>query len=177
MSRTTLGDEDVRRPIQHTTTKAARKMWVACKLPSGLQLQTFHMVDDSEPQRDGSSRSIKRAEPDEGVFVCRGTALPAGTRVDYIIGGYAITYGCPHELWEKWLHHYGKSHLVQRELIHAEETREGLEDWCRKRRTVRSGMEPVDPAKPHLVTPGTRFKVERGVTDNSDVEEAALSER
>lgn len=179
-SRRAVLDEEIgiTRPTnpERAQARAARTVHVACKLPSGLTLKTWTMGRTNESY-NGGHRQVDVAKQDPRIFEVKGNALPAGHTRAYIVpGNYAVTSGCPHDLWHKWLDQNGDTLLVENELIYAHEDHDEVLRWCAKRRAVRSGFEPVDPRKPHLVDPRARFRIQPGTTDNDDVERAALTE-
>lgn len=175
--RAALDDEiGIRRPAQAPQKRASRTVHVACKLPTGLVLHTDTMGRANEAY-NGGHRQVDVAKKDPTIFEARGIALPAGHTRDYIVpGGYAVTPGCPYELWEKWRGQNEESLLLENELIYAHEDRDQVLAWCASRRKVRTGMEPIDPKKPHMVDPRGRFRIQPGTTDNSDVEHAAATD-
>ena len=164
--RTALDDNDVRRPLPSKQMKATRTVYVACKLPSGLRLQTDTMckVNEAIP---GGFRTVDQAVPDEGLFEARGISLPAGHSAAYIVHGFAITPGCPAELWEKWYETRSHLQVVKNNLVMAHEDRNWLVSWCKSHRDQKSGLEPVDPNNPPQID--RRFKITRGTRDNEDV--------
>ena len=139
---------------------------VACKLPGGLLLRVFDPFEYEDPQRDGSTKTVKswRPVPDQ-QFAIRGpwvaSAGQAYNRTNSAVaellpGGYAITYGVPKELWDKWLHQNKTTNLVKKRIVFAMPSLQAATEEARKpeNRAVKSGMEPVDPDNPAQRMPG-----------------------
>lgn len=96
---------------------------VACKLPHGLRLRLFDMVDASEPVMGGGTRTFKRAQEIGEPVVIRGyRAMPFLEREEgakFPNGGYALTPGVDKEFWEKWLEQNQDLEAVKNNLVFA----------------------------------------------------------
>ncbi len=93
-----------RRPVAQKTT---RTVTVACKIPSGLNLQLQRPMDRMEDTRDGPVPRkywVKFGQ----IYTVKGPAYPVGTppkgfpRPPIIEGGYALTPGIPKDFWDQW---------------------------------------------------------------------------
>ena len=137
---------------------------VACKLPHGLLLRIFveHYYDD--PQQDGSLKRVKSYRPvTDQQFVLKGTwAAIAGQAynrtnsavAELLPGGYALTYGVRKDLWDQWYEQNKTSKLVKQRVVFASPSLQAATAEARENRSVKSGMEPVDPDNPAQRMPG-----------------------
>src|SRR6516225_10788958 len=111
----------VPRPASGTNT-----VCVACKIPNGLVLRIFKMVEENVPSPTGGVRKERIAREVGPRFTVRGPAMPWGVRANIpIIGGnagYALTSGVPRALWETWLQQNRDADYVKNGLIFAEAT-------------------------------------------------------
>lgn len=121
---------------------------VACKLPHGLVLRAFNMVEKAEPVMGGGSRDVKKAEQLPGEFVIAGNSFPENgaprARMEF---GFALTPGCPKELWDRWHADNKDSPMVKNGLVFAYEKAGDTVAEARDNESVRSGFERLDPAK------------------------------
>jgi hypothetical protein len=120
---------------------------VACKLPMGLQLQAQRWDTENEPVLGGGYREVKKARwVDGAVFEVRGTAHEIGQAPKApLVGGYALTPGCPADLWENWLEFNKHSDLVKNRIIFAHAKRASVEGQAKENRAVATGLEPLNP--------------------------------
>jgi len=121
---------------------------VGCKLPNGLVLRVFNVVERQEPVMGGGTRTVKVCEPREETYTVHGwshaqNAAPHCT----IIGGYALTEGIPKAYWDLWLSQNQKSAMVVNGLIFAQNTVASARDQAKDGKEVRSGLERLDPKK------------------------------
>ena len=133
-------------------------VYVACKLPHGLVLRVFDWKTYNEPMRDGSYKEAKQAIPIANrQFIVRGpwvaTAGQAynrnnGAVGELLPGGYAITEGCPKEIWEGWHDQNKRSRLVENRIILAHKDRATLIVEVLKMAAIMSGLEPLDRDNP-----------------------------
>jgi hypothetical protein len=148
---------------------------VACKLPSGIILRVFDWRKYQEPSRDGSIHESQRAVPIAGrQFVIKGpwiaTAGQAynsnnGAVGDLLPGGYAITEGCPREIWDGWYEQNKHSKLVESHVIMAHKDRNALIDEVRKHTSIISGLEPLDRANPGARMGGVDRRLRLGILE------------
>ena len=133
-------------PQKSAPAKSGETVTVACKLPAGLILQTHTFHKEMQEMIGGRSREISVAQPDEQSFTLNGWARKKGEDRPYlIIGGYAITEGVPKDLWDKWLDEYKDTKFVTEHLIYAMPTTHGATDRALEQKSVKSGLEPIDP--------------------------------
>lgn len=117
---------------------------VACKLPHGVELRIFDMIDAVEPTRDGG-KPIKVAQPRPQTFIVRGASYPEGGAMPPIAGGFALTSGIPKEFWDKWLEDNAKSDMVRNGMIFAHSSSRNVEAEAREKEKQSSGAERLDP--------------------------------
>ena len=132
---------------------------VACKLPNGLILRVFDMVDRDEPVMGGGMRKVKVAQERPAQVTIKGNAHPqnAAPRAP-IIGGFALTQGVDKEFWDLWLAQNKDSDVVRNRLIFAHENTAKTEDAARAKDNAknRSGFERLNPhALPKGIEPGS----------------------
>jgi len=121
---------------------------VACKLPHGLVLRVFNMVERDEPVMGGGFRKARMAEERAERFVVHGfshaqNAAPHCT----IVAGYAITSGIPEEHWDLWLSQNKNSDMVRNGLIFAQNSTASITDNAKDGHKIKSGLERLDPTK------------------------------
>ena len=94
---------------------------VACKLPHGLILRVFDMVEVSESVMGGGYRTAKVARERGEQFVVKGWSHPQNAApTSAIVGGYAITPNIPKDFWELWLSQNKDADYVKNHLIFAD---------------------------------------------------------
>lgn len=127
---------------------------VACKLPHGLILRIFRMVDGQETV-PGGYRDVKRAEQIPGEVHLNGNAVAVGdTPRHRILAGYGITENVPKEFFETWLDQNRDHPAVLNNLVFTVGAGEE-EATTREFESVRSGLEPLlkdkDPRAPSKI--------------------------
>lgn len=144
--------------VQHRhrkPTAAGDKVIIACKIPNGLRLRIFKMVDDREPSPTGY-RDIKRAEPVGDDVLIKGTAyklVPGNFPKHRIIFGYALTEGVDRHFWETWLEQNKDSMMVKNKAIFACTSLDDAEAEAKENEKRFLGLEPMrtdgtDPRRP-----------------------------
>jgi hypothetical protein len=121
---------------------------VGCKIPMGLQLRLFRMVERSEPQPGGGYRMAPSAMVyGEPVFI-NGCAYAANAPLpEYpIIGEAGLTFGVDADFFAEWLKQNADAEVVKKGLIfaHIKDTA-GL---ARESAGKKSGMERLNPDSP-----------------------------
>lgn len=153
--------EDLAAPIETN----GETVTVACKLPHGLVLQLCEMEEASEPIMGGGSRVVQRARRVGPTVTLNGFANPvAGKMRSLTYGGYGMTYGVPKDLFEEWLSQNADNDAVRAGLIFAYEVREDAHEAADERRTLRSGLEAIDPKARHQMGPFTVTEKTDGLT-------------
>jgi hypothetical protein len=141
-------------------SRGATTVTVACKLPAGLWLQLWDMVDVPEGSPTGT-RNIKKAQKKGAPIKLNGCALPFGAVPEFPMpGGYALTT-IPADFWEEWCRQNADSDILANRIIFAHASPTDTEAQAREqaRNKVKSGFEPIDPRNPPKVgmkiTPAT----------------------
>jgi hypothetical protein len=139
---------------------------VACKLPGGLLLRIFAPFEYEDPQRDGSTKTVKSWRPIPGEqFALKGTWVATAGQAyqktnsavaELLPGGYAITYGVPRAIWDRWYEQNRNTPLVQKRIVFAASSLQQatVDAKTEESRKVKSGLEPVDPEDPARRMPG-----------------------
>lgn len=119
---------------------------VACKLPHGLFLRNFTMIERDEPVMGGGTKVAKVAQEKGDRIRINGVAVPFGAIPNYpIVGGYALTQNVDADFWNEWLRANRDSDVVKNKLIFAHATPAQAHDQSTEQQKVRSGLEPIDP--------------------------------
>lgn len=138
---------------------------VACKVPNGLIMRVFEMIDTVEPSPMGA-RNIKKAQQVGKDIRIKGATTPTPNTMNYnqLMHGYGITQGVPKDVWDKWVKDNADSAIVQNKLIFAfEDPNQTFARAAKQRKEgLKSGLEPLDP-----------FNLPKGITmRNLNVETA-----
>lgn len=123
---------------------------IACKLPSGLLLRVFKMEESQEPVMGGGFRSVKVARQVGETVRINGCAHPQDKApLQPIVQGtgYALTPGVDKEFWDTWLAQNKDLMAVRNGLIFAHEKEASTVAEAREKKSVRSGLERLDPDK------------------------------
>jgi hypothetical protein len=121
---------------------------VACKLPHGLKLRLFNMVDSQEPILGGGYRTVKVAREMPKSVTLKGWSHAQNMAPDaQIIGGYALTPNVDKDFWDAWLAQNQELDAVRNNLIFAHDKSVNAEAESKEKRDVRSGLERLDPKK------------------------------
>jgi hypothetical protein len=120
---------------------------IACKIPNGLLLQVFNMVDHDEPVFGGGVRVVKRAVQVGDRIKVNGPARYMGQELPHDIkGGCGLTYGVDADFWAKWLEQNKTAPYVTNGLIFAQPTGKpgDIDAQIKDHKKLKSGMEPLD---------------------------------
>jgi hypothetical protein len=124
---------------------ATNTVTVACKIPNGLLLRTFHWETEKENTLHGYVDTPVAKEDPEKYHV-KGPALPWGVKPQFNIeGGYALTPGIPKSFWEKWAEQNADFDAFKNGLVFAVPTLNEARAEAKGMAKVKSGLEPVDP--------------------------------
>lgn len=132
---------------------AGAKVTIYCKLPNGLRLRNFRMIEQSEPVLGGGFRDFRIAEPVGPEVLALGNRV----RIDHptphrIIADFGVTEGVDKDFWDAWLEANKDQPYCKNGLIFAAEKRDYGEDEAHDRRDTRSGLEAMakdgDPRAP-----------------------------
>jgi len=121
---------------------------VACKMPGGVILRLFDMVDHDVPVLGGGVKTSKIAQMKGEKVKIGGYAAPIGKVPNFITaGGFALTPNVDADFFNEWLKQNADSNLVKNKLIFAHEKSEVVERRAREMKDERSGFEALDPDK------------------------------
>lgn len=115
---------------------------VACKLPNGIHLEAFNMVPMTERTMAGNTIETKRAVS-AGRFTVKGVKRrsdDAGLAL-----GFALTHGCPKDLWDSWLAANKDNPIVVNGIIFAAGGTNDVRAKAKDHEGIRSGFEPLNP--------------------------------
>jgi hypothetical protein len=120
----------------------------------GLILRAGQFYERQEGSVGGNVRTVKEWRQTSESFTVAGPARAFGQDARApVVGGYAMTPGCPKDLWEKWLEDNRESLLVKNNIIFAS----SQIDYAGKAlelKDVKTGMEPLSQGK-DLRVPGS----------------------
>ncbi len=121
---------------------------VACKLPAGLKLRVFDMIETQEPVMGGGSRTVKVARENPKSVTVKGWSHPQNMAPNApIVEGFALTPNVDKDVWDAWLKDNADSDVVKNGLIFAHEKAGGAEAESKDKKSLRSGLERLDPNK------------------------------
>lgn len=118
---------------------------VACKIPNGLILRLFEMIDTNEVTPTGY-RSIKKAQPKGPQVTIAGYSreFMQAARAP-IASGFALTRGVDADFWEEWLNQNQDSDCVRNGLIFAHENAADSKAQAKEHREVTDNQGPIIP--------------------------------
>lgn len=122
---------------------AGQKVTVACKLPHGLRLRLYKMVDSNENVAGNTVRAVKRAEQVGDEVIVKGVAVEFG-KEKALVGGFALTPGVDKDFFDEWMKQNAQHDAVKNGLIFAAGSRDAVEGAAEERAKERSGLEPLD---------------------------------
>lgn len=148
---------------------------VGCRLPFGLVLQTYTMVDAKETVMNGPGRDFQIARKTGHRYVLNGSRVRVGQeRTFEIANGAGLTRGIPADVWEKWLEDNKDQPIVKNKIVFAHAREDRVRDLAKEASHIRTGLEPynpdgTDPRKPKPPA-GERVvgQLEKGEADKDD---------
>lgn len=121
---------------------------VGCRLPAGLTLRNYDMVDFDEPVFGGGVKVIKRAKQVGPDVKINGSARRMGFDTPHDIrGGVGLTYGVDADFFVKWLEANKDEPYVKNGTVFAQPTEKAMREipaQSRDVRQIKSGFEPLD---------------------------------
>ena len=121
---------------------------VGCKLPHGLILRIFNMIEVDEPVMGGGSRKVPTARERAERVTINGCAHMQNKAPNApISSGFALTHGVNKDFWDLWLTQNKDSDMVRNGLIFAQGKPADTEAEAKEKELVRSGLERLDPEK------------------------------
>ena len=137
-------------PAVVTAKKSSGTVTVACKVPTGLELQLQKETTWPENTPSGTVMRTRFDKVGEVVTV-RGPAQPNGPRPrgmpppPMVVGGYALTPGVDAGFFAKWLEQNKDAPYVVSKMIMAHGSRDHIRGEAHANRDTRSGFEPLEP--------------------------------
>jgi hypothetical protein len=135
---------------------------VACKIPNGLILRLYEMVDTQEPVSGGGTRTVKVARQKGERIDIKGPAAPVGQLPKaQVHAGYALTPGVDADFFAAWLQQNAGHPAVMNRLLFASEKLDTVSKVADEYKTVKSGLEPLNVDGGDLRVPGKIKKAEK----------------
>ena len=118
---------------------------VACKIPQGLVLRVFKMVDQFEPILGGGQRKFEQAMAYGEVVEINGPAREFGRDARApISNGFALTFGVPKDFWDLWASQNASLPAVKEGLVFAHSKTESATGMAKDREDLITGLEPLE---------------------------------
>jgi hypothetical protein len=128
---------------------------IYCRHAPGLVLRAGKFTERDVGGVGGVVRTIREWHQ-TAEFKVAGPAKPFGGEPRApVVGGYAMTPGCPKELWERWLEDNKDSLLVKNKIVFASDRTDYANGEALERRGERTGLEPLvrDAKDPRVPAP------------------------
>lgn len=130
-------------------TQSTGFVTVGCRLPNGIILRTFDMVDTAEVGPT-QTRTVKMARFSGKEFKINGNAFaqnkaPRFGQIDN--HGYALTPNVPAEIWNDWKAQNADAEILVRGHIFAHGEERSVRAEATEKKDVKTGMERLDPRK------------------------------
>jgi hypothetical protein len=145
--------EPVAAPSVAASQKSTKFVTVACKVPTGLELQ---LQKETKWPENTPSGTIMRTRFDKvgPIVIVRGPAQPVGPRPrgypapPIIVGGYALTPNVDAAFFAEWMEQNKDAPYVMSKMIFAHGSRDHVKGEAADNKHTRSGFEPLDPPEP-----------------------------
>lgn len=146
---------------------------VGCKIPNGLILQLYRMVEGVEPSPQGA-RPVQVGQKYGEPVKLNGFSQPlTGIPVSHqIIGGFGLTHGVSVEFMERWLEQNKDLDMVKNGLVFFTENRSEAEAEARDKRMIPSHMGPLSEkrgANGQYIDPRMPKQIKKVTTEDEDV--------
>ena len=120
---------------------------VGCKLPHGLKLRLFKMVEVSEPVLGGGTRKALQAQDTGQCVTLNGWSHPQNRGPNHpIVEGAALTE-VDKKFWDAWYADNKDTPFIKQGLIFAQGSLNAFQGEAKEKAKVRSGLERLDPEK------------------------------
>jgi len=140
------------KPVTGTAT-----VTVACKVLNGMRCR-IHKLSKVTEVGMGSTRTVQQWLETDKEFVLAGPAHAQNEGPRHqVVGGFAITYGVPKDLWDEWRQQNSDLPAVKNGLIFAYEAPDKAMDAAKERKGIKTGLERVNPHDLPAIDP--RFKL------------------
>lgn len=117
---------------------------VACKIPNGLILRLFEMVDTTEVMPNGH-RTIKKAQPKGEPVRINGYSREFMAPRAGLASGFALTRNVDADYWEEWLNQNRDADYVRNGLIFAQVQTADTKAKAKELRDVSDNQGPLVP--------------------------------
>jgi hypothetical protein len=119
---------------------------VASKDPLRLTLNLNIKTEHYEPVLGGGTRKVELWRPTSRTVVLNGTGVMHGEARNHPMAhGYALTPGVPLDFWNEWCEQNKGCALLEKNIIFARPKTFDVSDKAREYKSVRTGLEPIDP--------------------------------
>ena len=126
---------------------------VGCKIPSGLHLRLYTMVE-KDIFVNGTVYKTKEAVPDDRRYKINGCARYVGADSPHDIRhGVGLTHGVDKDFFEEWLKRNASMEVVRDKLIFAHEKPVEVEAQAKDRKSLKTGLEPLERADSNIRDP------------------------
>lgn len=122
-------------------------VFVACKMPRGLYLQTHSFINQDVRVMGGGIEKRQVAVRNPEKFRIKPAVLQFGLIPNFpIVNGFSITREVPSALWRQWMQENQNLQLVTEGLIAGFDTESDAIAYANEYGKLRTGLEPIDPA-------------------------------
>lgn len=130
-------------------TQTTGTLTVGCRLPNGIILRTFELVDTPEVGPT-QTRHVKMARFTGREFKINGNSFaqnqaPKFGQIDN--HGYALTHGVPADLWNEWKEQNKDADILKFGHIFAHGEEKSVRAEATEKKDVKTGLERLDPRK------------------------------
>lgn len=126
---------------------AAATVTVCCKLPHGINVDLYDMVDRAEAA-PGGMQTVKRAELRRNFkrITLNGFSYAQNKAPkNPVMEGFGLTFNVPREPMAEWLKLHADQDYVKNGLIFIQDGRREVEAQLKDHASQRSGLERIDP--------------------------------
>lgn len=132
-----------------TQGQSASTVTVGCRLPNGIILRTFEMVDTAEVGPT-QTRYVKQARFTGREHKINGNSFaqnkaPMFGQLDN--HGYALTHNVPADLWNEWKEQNKDADILKFGHIFAHGEEKSVRAEANEKRDVKTGLERLDTKK------------------------------
>lgn len=122
-------------------------VFVACKMPRGLYLQTHSFMEMDQRVMAGGIEKRRVAVRNPEKFRIKPAVLQFGLIPNFpIVNGFSITRDVPSAMWRQWVEENKNLELLQQGLIAGFDTEADAVAYANEFGKLRTGLEPIDPA-------------------------------
>jgi hypothetical protein len=115
---------------------------IACKLPNGLILRVFDMVESDELVLGGGIRKKKEANAWGKTVTIKGNSIPMNKMNEIQFShGYALTPDVDEDFWNLWYEQNKTSAIVRNGLIFASDKKLNVSAFTKEHEKLASGFE------------------------------------